>query len=495
VPPRTWPVLIVFICVLTIQLSIAIISIDLMSAVRAYMTGEGLYSKAQKEAHLHLLEYTRSFSERDYDRFLAYLAVPRGDRIAREALQRPSPDLELATQGLTQARNHPSDIPGAIRLFLWFQHTPLMKDAIATWTEGDRTIEEIAELARRANVRIQAGELDAPEVRAIQAQTPELDKRMTELETKFAMQIGDGTRLGQRIVLAINLAFAIVLGLVGAAFVITNARARAAAEERTLRVDREHVEALRRLNESRSRFLGKVGHELRSPLQGILSALDVRELRHARLHASDDDELIRRVRRSSLLLNTHLNDVVTLAQGQAGRLELRPSTFEACELVESVAAAARDHAIRKGLELRVRVPETPIFAVGDNARIDQVLTNLLTNSIRYTLRGFVSIELTGFRSKPGTLQFVVSDSGPGISDTALPALFSPESGGTRETARGEGSGIGLAIVGTLIALLRGTIEVRSEPDRGTTFLVYIPVQAVDEEQARIAPGLAAYDGP
>jgi signal transduction histidine kinase len=462
----------------TIQLVIAIISIDLMSAVRAYMTGEGLYSKGQKEAHLHLLEYARTFSEQDYERFEAYLSVPRGDRIAREALQQAAPDIDLATRGLAQARNHPADIPGAIRLFLWFQHTPLMKEAIATWTEGDRTIEQIAELARRARERIQAGDLDAPEVRAIQTQTPALDERMTELETKFAMQIGDGTRLGQQIVLGINLAFAIILALVGAAFVVTNARARAAAEERTLRADREHLNQLRQLNESRSRFLGKVGHELRSPLQGILSALDVLEFRHARVAASEDDELIRRVRRSSLLLNTHLNDLVTLAQGQAGRLELRPSAFEACELVETVAAAAREHAKRKGLDLRVRTPAAPLFVIADNARIDQVLTNLLTNSIRYTPRGFVSIELTSFRATTTTLEFVVSDSGPGLNDEALRALLPTESSAMPYSGQGQGSGIGLAIVGTLIRLLGGDIEVDGEPDRGTTFLVRVPVQAV-----------------
>ena len=140
----------------------------------------------------------------------------------------------------------------------------------------------------------------------------------------------------------------------------------------------------------------------------------------------------------------------------------------------------------KGLDLRVRVPEAPLFVVGDNARIDQVLTNLLTNSIRYTSRGFVGIELTGVHATMNTLELVVSDSGPGISDAALRVLFSPERDATRDSGQSEGSGIGLAIVGTLIALLGGHIDVRSEPDRGTTFSMRIPVRAAVEEPAKIA---------
>jgi signal transduction histidine kinase/CheY-like chemotaxis protein len=464
-------------CILALQLAVAAISIDLMSAVRAYATGESWYTKGQKEAHVHLLNYAQSASEEDYKRFLLALAIPRGDRIAREALQRSPPNPELAQRGLLQSGTHPDDIPGAIRLFLWFHHTRLMSDAIATWTEGDALIEQLALLAARAHEGVLAGNLSAPAIQNVREQAPRLNERLTDLEITFTRQLGEGARLGQQLLLATNVAFAIVLALMGSAFVLRSTRVQAAAEERSLRAQREHVEAMREANESRSMFLAKVSHELRSPLQGIVSALDVLELRQAHSTA-EEGELIRRVRRSSLLLNTHLNDLVTLAKGQAGHLEVRPSPFDACALLESVAAAAHDLAAAKGLELRVDTPDEPIFATADSARIDQILTNLVVNSIRYTERGFVYVALSEFEHESQTLQFRVSDSGPGIDAEVLPTLFSPDSTPGPHSRRGEGSGIGLAIVRTLVRLLDGCIDVVSEPGNGTTFTLRVPATLV-----------------
>jgi hypothetical protein len=134
---RSWPVLIVFACIIGLQLLVTVISIDLMSAIRAYVTGESLYSKGQKDGQLHLIEYAEHHREQDYESFLGAMALPIGDRIARVALQRPEPDRAEARRGLLQGGTHDDDIPGVIRLFLWFHRTPLMADAIATWTQGD----------------------------------------------------------------------------------------------------------------------------------------------------------------------------------------------------------------------------------------------------------------------------------------------------------------------------------------------------------------------
>src|SRR6185369_15597084 len=151
---------------------------------------------------------------------------------------------------------------------------------------------------------------------------------------------------------------------------------------RAIEEERAQLAAINDAIAARSAFLARVSHELRSPLQGIVSALDVLALRQGP-RARADDELLQRIRRSSLLLNTHLRDLLTLAKGEAGHLELRPEPFDACALVESVAASALDFARAKKLELVVDVPPEAVFVVADAARIDQILTNLLINSIRY----------------------------------------------------------------------------------------------------------------
>ena len=135
---RSWPVLTVFIGIVAVQLLVAVISIDVMSAVRAYVTGESLYSKGQKDAHINLVEYSEHFRDEDYQKFLSALAMPIGDRVAREALQRSPPDKEEARRGLLAGGTQDDEIPGVIRLFLGFHKTPLMADAVATWTRGMR---------------------------------------------------------------------------------------------------------------------------------------------------------------------------------------------------------------------------------------------------------------------------------------------------------------------------------------------------------------------
>src|ERR1700747_954498 len=152
--PRYWPIVAVFVAMTMLQASVAAFSIQLLSTVRAYVAGESLYSKAQKDAQIYLLDYAEKPREADYARFTSALAIPLGDRAAREALQRPHPDIEAARQGFIDGGNHPDDIAGLIRMFRWFQHVPFMSRPIATWTEGDRTIQEMRMLVDNARDRI-----------------------------------------------------------------------------------------------------------------------------------------------------------------------------------------------------------------------------------------------------------------------------------------------------------------------------------------------------
>ena len=269
--------------------------------------------------------------------------------------------------------------------------------------------------------------------------------------------------------------FALMLALVPLYF---SGLVREIHHARVAEAERARLDTLNEVVLARNAFLAKVSHELRSPLQGMLSALDVFELRHG--HANhDDDELIGRMRRSSLLLNTQLRDLMTLAKGEAGRLEMHPEPFEALALVEAMADGARDLARAKGLDLVVDMPADPIFIVADGARIDQVLTNLVINSIRYTDVGQVRVALKGHDATTGCLHFVIADTGPGIPEAVLPTLFAPDKIMTGAARRGDGSGIGLAIVRTLIDHLGGKISVTSLHGRGTTFTVDIPAEPID----------------
>jgi hypothetical protein len=243
---RSWPIVLGFVGIVAIQVAVAVVSIDVLSAVRSFVTGESLYSKGQKDAQIYLLAYAENNQEEDYQRFLRALAIPQADRAAREALQLPEPDLERARQGLLGSQTHPDDIPGVIRLFLWFQKVPFMADPIRTWTEGDEVIEQMRVLVERAHERIAAGDSGAAAVSEMRRQAPLLNQRLTTLEREFAEQLGEGSRRTQQLLLGINLALAALLAATGLWFIRQSLRRQALVEDEV----RRRQQSLQRLLDS-----------------------------------------------------------------------------------------------------------------------------------------------------------------------------------------------------------------------------------------------------
>ncbi len=245
-PGKAAPVLVVFGSIVLFQLLVGVASIDVMAAVRAYVAGESLYSKGQKDAQLHLINYSESHSEQDYARFKQGLEFPIGDRIARTALQQTPPDLENARRGLLQGGTPDEDIPGVIRLFRVFQDTPLMHDAVATWTEGDELIAQLDALVDEARADVLRGRLDSPAVVGLRTRADRINSSLTSLEARFAKQLSDSARSTQRILLVVNLALASLLGVSGWLFILRGARVQAATEREV----RRRQQSLQRLLDS-----------------------------------------------------------------------------------------------------------------------------------------------------------------------------------------------------------------------------------------------------
>ncbi|MEO7116942.1 MAG: hybrid sensor histidine kinase/response regulator, partial [Caldimonas sp.] len=286
--------------------------------------------------------------------------------------------------------------------------------------------------------------------------------------------------------LEITLSFFLMLSLMPLLFASLLRRIHSV---RALEEERARVAAIDQIVTARSGFLAKVSHEIRSPLQSIISALDLYDLRHAQT-SSPQDELIARIRRSSAQLNTQIRDLLTLAKGEAGRLEIRPEPFDVSGLMHTLGDVLRERARAKALTLYVDAPSLPMFFVADSARIDQILTNLAMNSIRYTEAGHVRLSLRPYDPTTRLLHFVVADTGPGIPADMLPTLMAPDHAQTGAERRGEGSGIGLAIVRTLVDHLGGKVEVTSTIGLGTTFRLEIPAEPVRDEEVHGAQGSA-----
>ena len=307
-PRRSWPLVALFGCIIALQLVVAAVSIDVLSSVRAYVTGESLYSKGQKDAQIYLLDYAEYHKEDDYRRFQQALAVPLGDRIAREELQRSDPDLAIARSGFLQGGNHPDDIGGLIRLFRWFHNVPFMADAIATWTDGDVVIQQMRELAERSRERVLRGDIQSASASEMRAQALHLNNRLTQLESKFSAQLGEASRQTQRLLLVVNTALAALLAASGVAFVRRAASVQALTEDQV----RDRQQSLQRLLDSAAEGLFGVD------TQGKCTFINRAALQM--LGYGDESEL----------LGLEIHDIVqpSLASGTSAALSMRQANAE-----------------------------------------------------------------------------------------------------------------------------------------------------------------------
>lgn len=201
-----WPL----IAIVLLLLALAALSMEIMSGARAYVSGESLWSKGQKTAVMHLLDYIAAGDEADYADYRRNIGITLGDRRAREALDRPDPDRAAAAQGLLDGGNDAGDVPSLIRLFVWFRWTPPMREAIDLWTEGDRLIGEIDAVARVAHGQLSGGSLTADERALLTLRVRQLDHTLESVAARFSWTLGD---ISRRIHRSLNAAMLVVSSL------------------------------------------------------------------------------------------------------------------------------------------------------------------------------------------------------------------------------------------------------------------------------------------
>ena len=205
----------VFVAIVICVFGLGALRSDILSGVRAYVGGEGLWSKAEKRAALSLTDYASTHADSDYQQFLAEIAVPTGDKQARLQLQSPSPDMGLVRQGFVQGRNSPKDVDSMARLFRRFGHIGYMARAIAVWTEGDGYIDQLRSLADELHREVNSAHPDALKIRQISNQIAVVDARVTPLEDEFSSTLSHGARWIDRVLSTVTLAASGILLLIG----------------------------------------------------------------------------------------------------------------------------------------------------------------------------------------------------------------------------------------------------------------------------------------
>ncbi|MFA0114301.1 two-component sensor histidine kinase BarA [Vibrio sp. 10N.261.46.E11] len=230
----------------------------------------------------------------------------------------------------------------------------------------------------------------------------------------------------------------------------------------------------------KSEFLANMSHELRTPLNGVIGF--TRQMLKTHLSNSQTDYL-QTIERSANNLLSIINDILDFSKLEAGKLALENIPFEFQASLEEVVNLQATNAHEKGLELTLKIdPKVPPGVVGDPLRIQQILTNLVGNSIKFTERGNIdiSVELRSQSEDSIELQFMVRDTGIGISERQQAQLFQAFSQADASISRRYGgTGLGLVITQKLVSQMGGEISLTSRLHQGSTFWFTLRLSTTD----------------
>jgi PAS domain S-box-containing protein len=246
-------VVFIFVSIVISLMGMVYFSSRLTSAARAYVHGEGMWSKAQKEATIHLQEYATSHHERDYQAFLNSLSVPLGDRIAKSELEKATPDYAAIHAGFRQGGIAEEDIPGMITLFRRFRTASEINTAADRWAKGNDYIDELQVEALQLRQAIQRNQQNPYEIAELTRRIAETDAKLTPLENEFSDALASGARRVER-ALSIGLPLAgcllLGLGLVVASVFVRQVEANVAERGRAETAARESEQRYRELLEN-----------------------------------------------------------------------------------------------------------------------------------------------------------------------------------------------------------------------------------------------------
>jgi signal transduction histidine kinase len=269
-------------------------------------------------------------------------------------------------------------------------------------------------------------------------------------------------------------------GVIGVIMDVTEIRRREEALEKQSEEKRKAIAneaAAKEATRLKSQFLANMSHEIRTPITGVLGMAEL--LGGTGLDESQRD-FVDNIQSSATSLLTVINDILDFSKVESGRLDIEEVQFSLSLIVKEVGKMLQFAVERKNLDFRSDIGgdiRNDMVVIGDPGRVRQIITNLLTNSIKFTNQGYVRFSVVKERETADSVEvrFTVEDTGIGIQEEVRKRLFQPFSQGDASTARRfGGTGLGLTICKNLLDLMRGRITLRSTLGRGTTATFWIP---------------------
>ncbi len=522
---KTVIITLAFIIFLTVAMVANLFTVEIVTTVRAYVSGEGIYSKTQKDAIYSLIKYSKSRDETDYKHFLNSMEIPMAGRRARIELEKSVPDLQLARQALIEHGSDPDDIKNIIRLFTMFRAIGPVHRTITEWEIADNNNVELIKLTEKLHEVILNGENNRKQQDAILAKIDHANQNVGSAVNAFSNNINDLAQLAlnfshcfvilifiifigtgipifilisndtrKKILLLHNGVEKIArsnsadgigidstdeLGRLARSFekISTNfLAAKSELQKKNLELTTAHEDIIKSRDKAlegsrlKSEFLSNMSHEIRTPMNGVLgmtSILLATELTDEQL------EFVKIIRNSGDSLITIINDILDYSKIEAGKLDFEIIDFNLIVTMDEVTDLMAIKASEKSLQYTAVVSkEVPPFLCGDPGRLRQILINIVGNAIKFTQEGEISVRtsLDHEETTRAVIRFSISDTGVGIPKDKIDRLFKSFSQADGSTTRKfGGTGLGLAISKQLAEQMGGKIGVKSEQGKGSEF--------------------------
>ncbi|HEY5806078.1 MAG TPA: HAMP domain-containing sensor histidine kinase [Candidatus Saccharimonadales bacterium] len=439
-----------------------------MSGIRAYVGGEGLWSKAEKAAIINLERYADSHDESDYREFLKNIEVQLGDKQARLEMNKPAPDMTVVRDGFIKGGNHPDDVEDMYFLYRHFRDVSYMKSAIQTWAEADQEIQNLlnvgnqihellsAPLPSNLAAAAQARQARAAELSSLLSQIYKIDARLTVLENQFSAILGEGSRWITKTLLTATITTTCLLGLLSLTVAIMIAR------------------AIVRLDRQKSEFVSLASHQLRTPLTAVKWSAELLA-RSADSLSPTQQKYIAKLHESSQRMAALIGDLLRVSSLDLGTYQSEEKEVKINGLLETAIYDQQKKIAQKNISLVTRIdPDVPVIKT-DEQLLAIVFQNLISNSVKYSREGG-RIEVN-VAAKKEHLLIQVSDNGIGIPDKQQSQIFSKlfRADNAVEHSFNEGTGLGLYIAKAMVKRLGGKIWFDSVENSGSNFYVKIPL--------------------
>ena len=462
-----------------------------LSAVRAFVGSEGLWSKGHKNAVIALNQYVIAKNPADYITFKNELEVSLGDKVARLELMKDDFNPEVVREGFLRGKNHDSDIPSMITLVRRFGDSPLMAKTVQAWAGGDDLVEELIQLGEKIDSELQSG-IDQKRQNYFILEIGRIDSELTRLENEFSYTLGWASRFLENMLMFTLLLIVITVESTGLYFTyrfglhlrntlreLNNTAIKVGEGDFTQKLQVDSTDELGQLAESLNKmverlesqtierqhaeqasqaknlFLANMSHEIRTPLNAILGFAEILQDQH--LEENDKKRYAAIIRRTGESLNTIINDILDVAKIEADRIETQEAAFSLPQMLSDLYALLKMRCDEKGIQLIFeRIGTVSDFIVSDQTRLRQILINMIGNSIKFTEKGHVMLT---YEVRESMLFFTVSDTGAGISQKQRSNLFKVFSQGDSSVKKKYGgTGLGLSIAHKNILVVEDSLD-------------------------------------